>query len=547
MVTAACGPTIFRGDAYGADFADSAFVCEPAGNLVKRVVLEEDLDKGTVRARDAYDDREFLTSTDERFRPVNALTGPDGCLWIVDMYRGILQHRIFVTTYLRKQILKRALDRPLGLGRIWRVVPQGFKQPKPPRLTEAPAKDLVAALAHPNGWWRTTAQRLLVEREDRSVVPLVREVARRDGRGRLHALWVLEALDALDTTSLLSALGDKDNRIREHGLRLSEAALSQGKHPAVRTRILSMENPSGGAVRRQLLHTLGQLGGNEMEAAMERVLRNNCETVSEQHAAVSGLYGRELPFLGRLLGEPAWRQPRRGRDALLRLLASCVTREERGERVRSLLAMAAASDVPWHRASILRGVADTRPRPPKKPRPLRLDEEPTELRELEASKHRATRDLATRIATFTTWPGKADWARLRLRPLNPQEKALFDRGRQFYAMVCRGCHQANGRGMDGLAPPLRASEWVTGPPSRLVRILVNGVGGPIEVAGKTYDLQMPGLPSFSDTEMAAVLTYIRRSFGHEADPIQPRTVTRQRTAIGNRTRAWTASELLEVK
>src|SRR5690606_30943439 len=104
-------------------FANNLIVCEPAGNLVQRYVWSEA--DGHRIARNAYgnEQRELLASTDERFRPVNSAIGPDGALYIVDMYRGIIQHRIFVTTYLRNQIIERGLENPIGLGRIWRIVP----------------------------------------------------------------------------------------------------------------------------------------------------------------------------------------------------------------------------------------------------------------------------------------------------------------------------------------------------------------------------------------------------------------------------------------
>src|SRR5207249_8650343 len=106
--TAACAPLVFRGDNFPREFEGNVFLCEPAGNLIKRYVLE---DRGVgFKAKSAYDKAEFLASTDERFRPVNLNNGPDGCLYIVDMYHGILEHRLYITSYLRQQILDRRLD-----------------------------------------------------------------------------------------------------------------------------------------------------------------------------------------------------------------------------------------------------------------------------------------------------------------------------------------------------------------------------------------------------------------------------------------------------
>src|SRR4051812_19376251 len=163
--TAACGPVIYRGDNFPAEFEGNAFICEPAGNLVTRRVLKEEND--TITSTNPYAKTvDFIASTDERFRPVNLYTGPDGCLYIADLYRGILQHKLYITSFLRKQMLDRGLDKGLGLGRIYRVVSEA-KPPGPsPKLAKASSADLIRALSHANGWWRDNAQRLLVDRKD---------------------------------------------------------------------------------------------------------------------------------------------------------------------------------------------------------------------------------------------------------------------------------------------------------------------------------------------------------------------------------------------
>jgi mono/diheme cytochrome c family protein len=123
--TAACSPLYVpreRLELLGDGAQDSVFICEPAGNCVARVELAED-ELGRMQAKPARraDGREFLTSTDERFRPVSLSLGPDGALYVVDMYRGVIQHKLFVTSFLRKQVESRGLAQPTGLGRIWRV------------------------------------------------------------------------------------------------------------------------------------------------------------------------------------------------------------------------------------------------------------------------------------------------------------------------------------------------------------------------------------------------------------------------------------------
>ncbi|MEO7678962.1 MAG: PVC-type heme-binding CxxCH protein, partial [Verrucomicrobiota bacterium] len=167
--TAACAPLIYRGDNFPEEFRGNAFVCEPSANLVKRNILREE--NGGIAGRQAYTNAEFLASTDERFRPVNLNNGPDGALYLVDLYRGILQHRIYLTSYLRAQAESRGLQQPTGLGRIYRLVAEG-SSPKPVILSKLSSAELVENLSNSKGWVRDTAQRLLVERNEAKTIPL---------------------------------------------------------------------------------------------------------------------------------------------------------------------------------------------------------------------------------------------------------------------------------------------------------------------------------------------------------------------------------------
>src|SRR5688572_29358384 len=206
VLTAACGPVIYRGSSFPKSFYGDAFIAEPAGNLVKRLVLEER--DGVPRVRNAYDQAEFLASTDERFRPVNVYNGPDGSLYVVDMYRGVIQHRIFLTTYLRNQIKERGLEAPLGMGRVYRVVLENAARRPFPALAKATPAQLVAALDNDEAWIRETAQRLLVERHDASTTTALRRLTTASSRPttRVHALWTLDGIDAIDWPTVASAL-----------------------------------------------------------------------------------------------------------------------------------------------------------------------------------------------------------------------------------------------------------------------------------------------------------------------------------------------------
>jgi putative heme-binding domain-containing protein len=229
--TAACGPQVFRGDRLPADLRGDLLFAEPVGRMVRRakVVVRD----GLTQLRNAYPKSEFIRSTDQLFRPVNLTTGPDGTLYVVDMYRGIIQEGTWVEpgSYLRKKVQQYQLDKLNTRGRIWRLRYDGIEpdREQPHMLDETPAQ-LVRHLEHPNGWWRDTAQRLLVLRQDRSVAPALRTMAR-TAKGplpRMHALWTLEGLGLLDAALVRDTLRDPDPRLRVQALRLSESLVKAG-------------------------------------------------------------------------------------------------------------------------------------------------------------------------------------------------------------------------------------------------------------------------------------------------------------------------------
>lgn len=229
--TATCGQTIYRGDNLPKELYGDLFISEPVGRLIRRAKLTN-VD-GKILLANAYDaeKKEFIASSDRNFRPIHMATGPDGCLYIVDMYRGIIQEGAWVKGYLRERILEAGLDKNIGRGRIWRVVHDSTKKKTaaPKMLDEKPAQ-LVVHLSHPNGWWRDTAQRLLVLKRDLSVAPALKALARtgKEPLGRMHALWTLEGMDVIDGDLLGEKLRDTDPRVRMAALRISERLLKQG-------------------------------------------------------------------------------------------------------------------------------------------------------------------------------------------------------------------------------------------------------------------------------------------------------------------------------
>jgi len=229
--TAACGQEIFRGDQLPQDLRGDALVCEPVGRLVRRAKVEQK--EGITTIRNAYEHSEFIRSTDPCFRPVNLTNGPDGCLYIVDMYRGIVQdaHWLPADSYLYPVVQKYGMDKMIGRGRIWRLVHKDFAARQPwPRMNEESAAQLAAHLEGPNGWRRDTAQKLLVLRHDLTVTPALKSLAvgSKTVFGRIHGLWTLEGLDALDSATVRAAFKDPDARVRIAAIRASESLCKNG-------------------------------------------------------------------------------------------------------------------------------------------------------------------------------------------------------------------------------------------------------------------------------------------------------------------------------
>ena len=222
-ITAISGPGVYRSVRYPEEYAGAAFIPEPAANALTSHLFKE-TDKGLgasehkLFADKGFQKREFLCSTDERFRPVSVYSGPDGCIYIVDLYRGILQHKAYVTSfYLKPYILERKLEVPVGMGRIYRIVYTAKGRDKiQPRLLSASITELVKTLSHPNGWWRDTAQRLLVQRNNPKSVPLLKKAvaASENHLSRIHALWALEGMNALDLATIERGLKDKHDKVQ---------------------------------------------------------------------------------------------------------------------------------------------------------------------------------------------------------------------------------------------------------------------------------------------------------------------------------------------
>jgi mono/diheme cytochrome c family protein len=553
-VTAACGPVIYRGDKYPAEYYGNAFVCEPSANLISRQILNEDgiKVKGTGALNDKID---FLCSTDERFRPVNMFNAPDGTIYILDLYHGILQHKAYLSAYLKDQIKKRDLDKNNLEGRIWRLVHESAKPGPAPKLSTASAEELVKTLSNPSGWWRDTAQRLLVEKQDKAAVPLLEKVISGEAPettplGKIHALWVLHGMDKLTDRVASAAAADADPRVRLQALRTGETLVIKNTGPNMINAALALAKDPDPKIQLQVLFMASPANPKLQEAGTAILSRSLSEPIFRS-AALNGAAGRELELLQNLLNDATFKgADPAGQKVMLNDLAECVIRARVSERVDKLFDLISQQegnkDVVH---ALLQGTIDALLPDPKSksvPRKLRLLKEPTGIAKLTGSSDKKTVELTNKAQAAMTWPNKPGDTTPPLKPLNADQEKRFAMGKMMYTAICASCHQPSGLGQEGTAPALVDSEWVLGNEDRLARIILCGVRGPIRVGKKTVDLDMPNLRMLNDEQISGILTYIRREWGHEGNPVEPESVAKSRAETATRGDQYTAEELLKI-
>jgi mono/diheme cytochrome c family protein len=446
----------------------------------------------------------------------------------------------------------------------------------------ASSAQLIAALSHANGWWRDTAQRLLVERNDKSIGPVVLALATGSApwRTRLHALWILDGLDLIDVGTVTKALQDDAPEIRVAAIRIAERWLGEANHP-IHGAVLARTSDTNWWVRQQLAASLGALPPGARENAVVALLEKAADDPVVMDAAISSLRGVESVALDRL--SEAASAASQQKDAAVAMLAATIARAGEDATVQALLARAAdPGAASWTRAAILRGLeisllgvampgspagrgaqtastgkplpcptcpggragpggayAFSRPPdwPSSQPRSgpeLRLNREPRAFAALAAGRDSLS-PRATAVLAKVVWPGKPGTT--PVAPLTADEQQRFDTGRDIYRNICQGCHQPDGRGQDRIAPPLVGSTLALARADIPARILLSGKEGPTGL--------MPPIGStINDEQIAAVLTYVRREWGQTGDPVSAAAVAEVRRATADRNRPWKHDELM---
>jgi len=310
--TGTTGVTVYRGDAFPPEHRGTLFIGEVANNLVYHAKLEA---KGLTASTQRFEkDTEFLASTDNWFRPAQFANAPDGTLYVIDHYREIIETIESIPPLILKHLhIESGVDR----GRIYRVAPKAFKRPALPRLSKASTTELVKLLEHPNGWHRDTASRLLFQRQDAEAITPLRKLATesRSPLGRVHALYALDGLNALDAKQVLPALSDDEPRVREHALKLAERFASD---VAIRVRMQAMASDPDMRVRFQLAFSLGSVEGETGSRVLHQLAGNDGKDAWMRLAILTSAHGRRGDLF-RLLANDA--KLRASADAKLMLHA----------------------------------------------------------------------------------------------------------------------------------------------------------------------------------------------------------------------------------
>jgi mono/diheme cytochrome c family protein len=438
-VTASAGNDIYRGHRLPKDLVGDLLSGEPVGRIIRRI--REEKKEGLSILHNVYPGNEFIKSLDPLFRPVDITTAPDGTVYITDMYHGIIQVGNFTRpgSYLRARVEQYELDKVIHKGRIWRLVYDGVKPDRSDRLTrdrirprmhdETPAQ-LVTHLSHPNGWWRDTAQQLLILKQNTSVVPALRTILKTSPNllARFHALWTLEGLGALQPALARQLMEDPEPRMRIQAIRASETLYKAGdKSFATDYKALTKDQ--------------------NIDVVIQAMLTLN-----------------------------RWKVP----DAAVTIKETMDANPARGVQV-----------------------------------------------------------VATTILTPPAGRGGP--------PLTPEQQAVMDRGAAIYNELCFACHAPDGMGTPKpelkttMAPPLAGSPRVNGHRDYIIKAVLHGLTGPID--GREYtDVMMP-MGVNNDDWVAAIASYVRRSFGNTGGFVSPADVARVRAASGDRKASWTIPEL----
>jgi putative membrane-bound dehydrogenase-like protein len=342
--TSASGITIYRGNAYPPEFRGNAFVGDVGGNLVHRKVVNTD--RVVYRAARADRGEELLASSDNWFRPVNFINAPDGTLYILDMYRETIEHPYSIPAEIKKFLdLSSGSDR----GRVYRLVSPNMTRIRPTKLGDLTNAELVQQLASGNAWNRDTAQRLLWERQDKTVVPLIEDllISTKSPLGRLHALCSLHGLGSLRAVHVRRGLKDEHPRVRAQAIRLSESLIRTMPQPqsSLLPDLVALCDDESEHVRFQLAFTLGESTDARAMAGIGRLARDARNSREVQAALLTSVGQSADRLAASLLADGDFVLLKQA-DSVITQLALIVGANPKPGPALRLLTAATASELP---------------------------------------------------------------------------------------------------------------------------------------------------------------------------------------------------------
>ena len=518
------------------------------------------------------DSETLVTTSDRSFRPVDTAVGPDGAVYVADWCDIRMDHTDPRDTWDKT------------CGRIWRLRARDYRPVPRFDLWGKSADDLIELLGDSRKWYRDQARRVLGERRDRSLVPRLRELAL-EARGQLalEALWTANLISGMDADWALDLLARGDAAVRAWTLRLMHA---EPLTPSMQQKLAMLARLEPEAeVRSELARVAGRLDVTHRLAVLQELILRQEDTF-DRHVPLRIWWTLEDTItsdadtvLNWLEEASVWRSP-----LFTEHLAGRIARRfaaERGtlaftrrdpETDRLAYARHPRTRMPGGKGDYTEW--ETTYEPEISGRSLSrlarlLEMAPVAVRGrlLEGADEglaqgEAARQVPERLtALIGKWwaaaPQSGELVAAAARLGYPEavarvrgstrasgsdesgrtaDDAVRQRGREEFLTHCAPCHQADGSGMARLAPPLRQSKWVLGSDEPLVRIVINGLQG---------ELLMPAMGTLEDQQLADILSYVRRSWGHDAGPIAAETVRRVRAQSAGRQMPWTRDELAE--
>lgn len=442
-----CSPIIYKG---GDQWKNDAFVCAPEVNAVKQYDLINKNDPFAQDYRHTYSNKEFLISKEETFRPVNLINHPTGGFIITDLRKGIIQHRAYMTHYLRELIREKGMDKVESQGNLYWVKEQGDDNKSLAFWDKnISAEELVQLLDHPNGAMRLAVQKELIGSENIEIINLIINKYNDFGIwGKVHALWVFEGFGKKDVNLLPVANGRYGAEMMYHNLNYLDKIEAEGEIQFIED---NFEITKHDDLMIQFLH-----------------LNNNSELIDERKSELIRFEGNNLSYV----------------EAALSNNFSGTSQSVVFKEVQQSI-----------------------------------------INNKQSNKQVAPSIITTQFSD------------------NRNE------GFPLYNKYCLSCHGTDGRGQDGLAPPILYSEYLDGPADKLAALILQGLHGSIHVRGVQYDMNlvMPGLkhnPDLGDEEISAIISFVNNAFSKDGRWISPEQVGKVRAQLGDRTELMTEEEVL---